>query len=315
MNNPLVSIIIPTYNRAHVIGETLDSIIAQTYKNWECIVVDDGSTDDTYRILEEYSTKDSRIQYHHRPKIHKRGANGARNYGYKLSRGKYVNWFDSDDLMHEELLEILIEKFLNNNNNIDCVFSSFTYFDKDLNNLDIKKYNFSSKTFFYDYIKGKVIINSNFCLWRRTFFKDQLLYNENLLKYQDIDFNARALLREPKTIYYCEKPLGYIRRDGKRISKDKSFNRLKSVVEYYSSLYILVLENFPRKHHILKVLKIKYLCAFYELMLIELDLFKRVKFFQTERQKSHPFFDFSSISTMLFVSIFQKGFVLIRTFN
>lgn len=54
---PLVSIIIPTYNRAHLIGETLDSVIAQTHKNWECIVIDDGSTDDSLQILEGYQKK------------------------------------------------------------------------------------------------------------------------------------------------------------------------------------------------------------------------------------------------------------------
>ncbi len=62
MNNPLVSIIIPTYNRAHLIHETLDSVLAQTYTNWECIVVDDGSSDNTEEVLESYINKDFRFQ-------------------------------------------------------------------------------------------------------------------------------------------------------------------------------------------------------------------------------------------------------------
>ena len=98
MNNPLVSIIIPTYNRAHFIGETLESVIAQTYENWECIVVDDGSTDYTDELMEYYCKKDTRIQYHHRPDIKPRGANACRNYGFGVSKGEYINWFDSDDL-------------------------------------------------------------------------------------------------------------------------------------------------------------------------------------------------------------------------
>ena len=77
---PLVSIIIPTYNRAHLIAETLDSIIAQTYTNWECIVVDDGSTDPTDELMETYCKKDSRFQYYHRPKNRPKGANACRNY-------------------------------------------------------------------------------------------------------------------------------------------------------------------------------------------------------------------------------------------
>lgn len=63
---PLVSIIIPTHNREHLIGETLDSILAQTYTSWECIIVDDGSTDDKRKVTDEYIKKDNRFQYHHR---------------------------------------------------------------------------------------------------------------------------------------------------------------------------------------------------------------------------------------------------------
>ena len=63
---PLVSIIIPTYNRAHLIGETLDSVLAQTYQNWECIIVDDGSSDNTDEVIGAYVEKDSRFKYYHR---------------------------------------------------------------------------------------------------------------------------------------------------------------------------------------------------------------------------------------------------------
>ena len=75
MNLSLISIIIPTYNRAHLISETLDSILAQTYLNWECIVVDDGSTDTTADVMREYIKKNSRFQYHQRPDNRKKGPN------------------------------------------------------------------------------------------------------------------------------------------------------------------------------------------------------------------------------------------------
>src|SRR5688572_29060991 len=96
---PLISIIIPTYNRALMLEETLDSIIAQTYKNWECIVVDDGSTDATDKLMAEYIDRDSRFQYHHRPKDRLPGGNAARNYGFEISKGNFIQWFDSDDYM------------------------------------------------------------------------------------------------------------------------------------------------------------------------------------------------------------------------
>ena len=118
MDEPLVSIIIPTYNRAHLIGETLDSIIAQTYTNWECIVVDDGSSDDTVEVLDTYCIKDSRIKYYQRPDEYLPGGNGARNYGFKLSNGEYVNWFDSDDIMATDFLSEKVKIFIQNSDYI-----------------------------------------------------------------------------------------------------------------------------------------------------------------------------------------------------
>src|SRR5690606_26958451 len=125
MKQPLVSIIIPTFNRAHLIGETLDSVLAQTYLNWECIVVDDGSTDDTDALMSEYIAKDSRFQYYHRPDAHKPGGNGARNYGFDQSKGGYIQWFDDDDLMCEDFLFSKLEIF---SNDIEFIISGGYYF-------------------------------------------------------------------------------------------------------------------------------------------------------------------------------------------
>ena len=100
--NPLVSIIIPTYNRAHLIGETLDSVLAQTYQNWECMVGDDGSTDDTDELMKTYCEKDSRFIYAHRKKNMPKGANACRNLGLEKTKGEYIIFFDSDDLMTKE---------------------------------------------------------------------------------------------------------------------------------------------------------------------------------------------------------------------
>src|SRR5690554_1580908 len=121
MNNlPLVSIIIPTFNRAHLIGETLDSVLAQTYHNWECIVVDDGSTDNTDEVMAEYMARDARFQYHHRPEDRLPGGNAARNYGFEVSKGEYIQWFDDDDVMKAKFLEIKINKFTQQNQFVIC---------------------------------------------------------------------------------------------------------------------------------------------------------------------------------------------------
>ncbi len=78
--------------------------MAQTYQNWECIVVDDGSTDRTKTVVQGYVKKDTRFILVDRPETHQPGGNGARNYGFEISKGDYIQWFDSDDLMQPDFL-------------------------------------------------------------------------------------------------------------------------------------------------------------------------------------------------------------------
>ena len=110
--NALVSIIIPTFNRGHLLGETLDSISAQSYPNWECIIVDDGSSDFTAELVEFYLERDSRFCYYQRPEKRPKGANACRNYGFEKSIGEFIQWFDSDDLMTPDFLKTKINAAL-----------------------------------------------------------------------------------------------------------------------------------------------------------------------------------------------------------
>src|SRR5680860_884854 len=92
-----VSIIMATYNRSHFIGETLDSILNQAFENWECLIIDDGSTDNTKEFLRPYVLKDSRFEYYERTKDHKKGLPGCRNQGLEIAKGDYIIFFDDDD--------------------------------------------------------------------------------------------------------------------------------------------------------------------------------------------------------------------------
>ncbi|MDO9592469.1 MAG: glycosyltransferase family 2 protein [Erysipelotrichaceae bacterium] len=101
-NEALVSIVMPAYNCADFLGITLDSIINQTYKKWEVIVVDDRSTDNTAEVVREYMMKDERIKYHRLEK--NSGAAVARNTAVELAQGKYMAFLDSDDVWFPEKL-------------------------------------------------------------------------------------------------------------------------------------------------------------------------------------------------------------------
>ena len=134
-DRPLVSIIIPTYNRAHLIGETLDSVLSQAYTNWECIVVDDGSSDDTNEIMKIYCESDVRFQYHKRPEDRPKGANASRNYGFELSKGSYINWFDSDDIMHPDKIKLQVDA-LNTNVFDYCIDKYINFVDNSFSSSD-----------------------------------------------------------------------------------------------------------------------------------------------------------------------------------
>ncbi len=123
----MISIIIATYNRADYIEDTLRSIVAQTYTDFECIIVDDGSTDHTSEIVATIIEQDNRFTYILRPDSVKKGANHSRNYGYSLSKGSYVKFFDSDDLMLPTHLERSISVL--ENGNYDFVVADCINFD------------------------------------------------------------------------------------------------------------------------------------------------------------------------------------------
>lgn len=125
MKQPLISLIIPTYNRAHLICETLDSILAQTYTNWECIIVDDGSTDDSVSIITDYISNDERFNLYIRPDDLIKGPSSCRNYGFELSNGKYIQFFDSDDIMQQDHLLKKIQA-IEENDFVVCKLQEFS---------------------------------------------------------------------------------------------------------------------------------------------------------------------------------------------
>jgi glycosyltransferase involved in cell wall biosynthesis len=115
-DSSLVSVIIPTYNRAHIILETLDSVAVQDYRPIELIVIDDGSTDDTQDIVDNWKKANQRsgltISYYRQKNA---GAASARNYGARVSRGAYIQFLDSDDIMLPNKISLSVDKIVKNN--------------------------------------------------------------------------------------------------------------------------------------------------------------------------------------------------------
>lgn len=130
--NDLVSILIPTYNTEKFIRATLQSVLNQTYSNWEMILVDDASTDQTVAIIEEFAQNDKRIKLF---KLEKNSGNGfTRNAALEKATGKYIAYLDADDLWFPEKLEKQIQ-FLKVNNQY-FTFSFYDSIDEEGNNLN-----------------------------------------------------------------------------------------------------------------------------------------------------------------------------------
>jgi len=198
----LISIIIPVYNRASIIGETIISIQKQTYKNWECIIVDDGSDDTTIEIVTAFAKADTRIKLFKRPENLIKGANACRNYGFKKSKGAYINWFDSDDIMFETHIEekvLAIEK----DESIElCACENQNFYENNGTYTYDKINTIKEENLLKEFILRKQFIQTGCGLWKRTFlethFTEQLLFDEQLSQSQDYDFYARALYYKPK---------------------------------------------------------------------------------------------------------------------
>lgn len=123
MSNEKISIIIPTYNREKLIKKSVESIINQTYKNIEIIIVDDASTDNTKEVIGKIN--DKRIKYYKLKK--NKGACYARNYGIKKATGNYISFQDSDDIYKKDKLEKQINNLVKNNSDLDFCKISINY--------------------------------------------------------------------------------------------------------------------------------------------------------------------------------------------
>ena len=115
--NPLVSIIIPVYNCEKYIGKCIESILIQSYRNIEIVIIDDGSVDKTRKIIERYGSYDERIKYFTQKNS---GPSVARNRGIEKSSGQYLTFIDSDDIVNYLYIERLLRKIENNNYDIVC---------------------------------------------------------------------------------------------------------------------------------------------------------------------------------------------------
>lgn len=246
-NNPLVSIIVPVYNTEKYLRPCLDSIQAQTFTDFEAILVDDGSTDSSGKICDEYATKDSRYVV-----VHKKneGVAKARITAFEHSRGKLITFIDSDDYVSPDYLSILYKPAIDNNADIVSCNNLFV-----INGKVIKAYEKKNGVFNKVQIKG-FLSNHYFYddtvkdfgmtpfLWTKMIKRDLVLnalkqgqglwYAEDQIAVFYILYHSNKLVLLPDRLYY------YVQHEGQATSK-YSFNLWENIIvlmERYKNLDI-----------------------------------------------------------------------------
>lgn len=233
----LISIIIPTYNRAVLLPETLDSIVLQTYPHWECIVVDDGSTDSTEAVVQQYIQRDSRFKYYKRPSSLAKGANACRNFGFTKARGNFIKWFDSDDTMEQEALQQQLTH-LENNPDIDLSIAYASYFKDNVSPKKLAKpHVLHTHDSLYHFIKGILFFSIGGPLWRTSYLHEKkIFFDENIHRLQDTEFHFRQLVAGARFQFLDTSLFNYRAASGDRITQNSSDQNLLSVFTYWNSI-------------------------------------------------------------------------------
>ncbi|WP_452224243.1 glycosyltransferase family 2 protein [Lacinutrix chionoecetis] len=221
----MVSIIIPIYNREHLIAETLQSIKNQTYTEWECIIVDDGSTDNTVNVTKAIIKDDNRFQLLLRPKTITKGPSACRNYAFTKARGNHIQFFDSDDIMHPEHLKLKTEA-INNNDLVVCRLKSFSGSFKGVNAYESTAAFSIPENSFEAFVIGNFPMMMVAPLWNKSSIKPYMPIREDMHILEDHELYARALFK-PKKIAVVNQDLIFY-----RVGALSSTNSFYSNVDY-----------------------------------------------------------------------------------
>jgi len=238
MQKPLVSVIIPTYNRSAYLGKAIYSVANQTYANIEIIIVDDGST---VNYAKSICAKFLNCNYFYKENG---GLSSARNYGINLAKGEYIAFLDDDDYWLETKIEKQVEILLKNKD-IDCVHSSAALVDEsgnptgDLIGASQNKIHKRSGYVFWNALCTWVV-KSPTPLIRKEVFRSDMMFDESIKVGEDVDFYQRMFYRHK--VYYIDEPLAFYREynnnDRLSIKKEKYIGVEKKMLANFKKMGI-----------------------------------------------------------------------------
>jgi glycosyltransferase involved in cell wall biosynthesis len=253
MDQPLVSIIIPTYNRAELLGDTLTCVIDQTYNNWECIIVDDNSTDETVKVIHSFQEKDNRFKLIIKPKTHKQGASISKNLGLKIAAGDYIQFLDSDDILKENKLHEQINLLLKESKHTIaiCKWGSFKtldqgisiYEDKD----DYRSFDNSKEYFDLIGLHGGFYPCHNFLI-SKELINFSGYWNESLTVNDDGEFFFRILLNAEKILFTDKTYVLYRSNSTDNLSVLNSESKATSLLNSWKIIEVLFITKYNERN-------------------------------------------------------------------
>lgn len=208
MEKTKMSIILPVYNSEKTISRTIESIIKQTYKKYELIIINDGSTDNSKSICTEYARKYKQIRY---IEIINRGVSNARNFGIKNAKGKYIMFIDSDDEFYENTVEKMIKQ-IEEKPEMQLFIFGYERIHTNTNNVkltrtdDMSLTNGKNKNIFIGSLQKNSLFNQ---IWNKVFIKDilisnNILFDENISIGEDFKFNIQYIGAINNALYVDE---------------------------------------------------------------------------------------------------------------
>jgi glycosyltransferase involved in cell wall biosynthesis len=242
---PKISIVVPIYGVEKYLAECVDSILNQTFKDIEIILVDDGSKDRCPQMIDEYASKDSRVVAVHQPNG---GYGRAVNHGIEVARGEYIGIIESDDWIEPTMYEELYDKAIHTG--ADVVKSDF-YFHWSNHREDKIAHHFpkkyADKTICPRELGDRYIFSAQLCVWS-SLYRRQFLQQEGILfleapgaSYQDVAFNFKLLSRVDK-FHFLDKPLVHYRQDNENASV-KSTGKVYAIFDEYDSVQAFLKEK------------------------------------------------------------------------
>jgi glycosyltransferase involved in cell wall biosynthesis len=221
---PLVSIIIPCYNQAHFLPDALSSVRAQTYPNWECIIINDGSPDNTEEVAQEWIKLDSRFRYLYRPNGER---SAARNAGLRAVKGDYIQFLDADDVIYPDKFTLQINAMESTSDFALAISDYFCSMEFDLTHAHpyYVTPKFKSTNYIQELISDwetRLSIPIHAFLFKSALFRSAgIEFNESLSNHEDWDCWMNIFKQNPEVIFTEEVLAIYRIREGSICKNEK----------------------------------------------------------------------------------------------